>query len=627
MRVKPRERPLLIWDGDCGFCRDWIGRWRAVTGNRVEYAPYQQVAADFPEIPIERFRSAVQLIEPDGRHSSGAEAVFRALARAPRQGAWLWTYRRIPLFRATCEAAYRFVAGHRPTFTGLTRWIWGPHVTPPGERLTSWIFLRLLGLVFVGAFLSLWIQVIGLVGDRGIIPARAFLDFVAARIGPERYWELPTLMWLHHGDGMLHTLCAAGTLGGLALAAGLAPGIGLLLAWFCYLSLASVCREFLWFQWDSLLLEAGFLALFLVPWKLRSRPSDAAPRAGIWLLRWLLFRLMISSALVKLASGDATWRSLTALTYHYQTQPLPPWTAWYAKQLPVAFQRLSALVMFVIEGLVPFLIFAPRRVRFMGAWAVIFLQSLIVLTGNYGFFNTLSIALCVMLFDDGFWPWRWGVSARTPAPPRSESPPRRARTVVAVALLALSLAPLVGTWRRSPPWLGPIPAIERALSPLRIVSSYGLFAVMTTQRLEIVIEGSADGATWRPYEFKWKPGDVGRRPEFTTPHMPRLDWQMWFAALGSVRDNPWFIALCQRLLEGSKPVLSLFARNPFEGAPPRYLRASLYEYRFTDAAARRADGAWWRRESAGPYTPVLTMVEGRLSIAPIQGASPPAAGR
>ena len=363
------ERPLLLWDGDCGFCRSWIERWRAITGERVAYEPYQSAAARFPEIPRERFANAVQLIESDGRRSEAAEAVFRALAYAPGHGMWLTLYRRVPPFTAISEAAYRFVAGRRPLFTLLTRWIWGRHVLPPGERATANLYLRALGITFAVAFISLWTQLMGLAGSRGIQPAAALMTAVRSQLGAGGWVRFPTLCWLGAGDGMLHALCAAGTLSSLALALGLLPAGALLVAWACYLSLATVAGEFLWFQWDSLLLEAGFLALFLVPWrvKLRAARTQRPSRVGLWLARWLLFRLMVASAAVKLSSGDPAWHSLTALTHHYETQPLPPWTAWYAHHLPATFQKFSTLAMFAIEGLAPVLIFAPRRLRFVAA--------------------------------------------------------------------------------------------------------------------------------------------------------------------------------------------------------------------------------------------------------------------
>ncbi len=569
--------------------------------------------------------------------------MFRSLARAPGHGWPLWLYRFLPGFAPVSEWCYRQVARHRPGFDRLTSLVWGPHLVPPGETLTAWIFLRVMGATYLVAFVSLWTQIIGLVGARGILPAHEALANVATRYGPIRYWFLPTFAWLNASDGALHALCAAGTLLSVLVVVGIAPVASLAGCWALYLSLATVGQDFLWFQWDGLLLEAGFLALFLAPWRWRSRPgSDPPPsRLALAMLRWLLFRLMFSSAVVKLTSGDPSWRDLTALQYHYETQCLPPWTAWTMHQLPAWFQRLSGVVMFAIEGLAPFLIVAPRRIRFAGIAAIVGLQLLICVTGNYGFFNLLTLALCLLALDDGVWPWRWraaraarlaeAVADRLPTPgasPDTAPAPRRGRwspwipRPALAVLFVLSLVPLVEALHAPTRWMGPVPGLFRFASPFRTVNRYGLFAVMTTRRPEIVIEGSADGATWREYAFRWKPGDVRRPPGFVAPHMPRLDWQMWFAALSDFRREPWFLAFCERLLEGSPPVLSLLAADPFEGRPPRYVRALVYDYRFTDAATRRATGAWWRRELRGLYCPVLTLEAGQLRPAPPDAVRP-----
>jgi hypothetical protein len=396
--------------------------------------------------------------------------------------------------------------------------------------------------------------------------------------------------------------------------------------WVLYLSLATAGQEFLWFQWDSLLLETGFLALFLAPLVARSSPRRDPPpsRAAVWMLRWLLFRLMFGSALVKWSSGDPEWHRLTALTHHYETQPLPPWTAWYAHHLPAWAHAGSAAAMFTIEGAVPLLMFAPRRARMLAAGALTFLQTLILLTGNYGFFNLLALALCLLLLDDAAWPAalrRWaGVNAAEgaatdprAAPVRRRWPVRLTRPVFAT-LFVLSLVPLVRSLRQPTPWLEPLTSVYRAASPLHLVNPYGLFAVMTTRRLEITLEGSRDGVTWRAYEFRWKPGDVRRAPAFMAPHMPRLDWQMWFAALDPEHVPPWFAGLCARLLQGSKPVTGLFVSNPFPEAPPRYVRATLDDYRFTTSAERRATGAWWVRTPRGEYVPALALEGGQLRV-------------
>jgi hypothetical protein len=316
---------------------------------------------------------------------------------------------------------------------------------------------------------------------------------------------------------------------------------------------------------------------------------------------------MFSSGAVKLGSGDPAWRSLTALRVHYETQPLPTWIGWAFHQFPPSFQTASCVFLFFVEIAVPFLVFAPRRAKHLAFGLLLVLQTLIALTGNYAFFNWLAIALCALLIDDAAFPAR--LRPRVPAP---EAGPKRRWPVaviapVAAVLFLASVGQLALTIQRSaeefPP--GALRALEW-LSPLRSVNRYGLFAVMTTRRPEIIVEGSEDGRNWRPYEFRWKPGAVERRPRFVAPHQPRLDWQMWFAALETCEENPWLVNFLGRLLQGEPAVLRLLATNPFPAGPPRYVRTLVYDYRFTDWPTRRSTGAWWRRELQGPYCPVVS---------------------
>ncbi|HEX7252406.1 MAG TPA: lipase maturation factor family protein [Thermoanaerobaculia bacterium] len=604
--ASPPPRPLMIFDGDCGFCRRWIGRWKAATGGAVDYAESQQVGSRFPEIPEEAFARAVQLVLPDGEVLEGAEAVYRSLAEVPRRGWLLAVYRRVPGFAAVSEIVYSMIARHRRAASAVTKALWGKTVARPTYRVASSLFVRLVGACYLAAFVSLWTQVDGLIGSNGILPVGNLLDAARSQLGGARWTLFPTLSWIDGSDGFLHFLCGGGALAALFVILGFFTAPALLVCWAFYLSLSVVAQEFLQFQWDLLLLETGFLAIFLAPigrWRLGG--AQDGPRPIRLLLLWLLFRLMFSSGWVKLASHDPTWRNLSALTYHYWTQPLPSWTAWYMSQEPVLLLRLSCLLMFVVELGAPFLIVAPRRLRLLGCAAMVGLQAAIALTGNYAFFNFLTIALCLLLVDDGSFPERTRERAATDEKAARGGWPRVVTIPVAAAVLLASLMEFGGTLRLPIPWPGPAISFARAVSPFRSVGSYGLFMVMTTSRPEIILEGSDDGAEWKAYEFRWKPGDVTRRPRFVAPHQPRLDWQMWFAALGRYSENPWFLALCGRLLQGKPDVTGLLAVNPFPNGPPRYLRAVVYEYRFTDSAERRATGAWWKRGPKGLYLPVL----------------------
>jgi lipase maturation factor 1 len=638
--ASPPRIPVVIYDGDCNFCCVWVQRWRISTEDRVEYLPYQdpQVAQRFPELPEQDFTTAIHLIEADGSVYRGAEAAFRALAHSRHDPLLLEWYVRWHWFRRLSERSYSFIARHRQFFSLLTRLAWGQSVEPASYTLVRWVFLRGMGIVYLIAFLSLWSQIQGLVGSSGILPASLTMfgfrqEAALAHIGIQRYDMLPTLCWFSDSDRFLTFQCAAGTLLAMLVVLGIAPAPCLFLLWLIYLSLATVCREFLSFQWDVLLLEAGFLALFFSPLEWLPRLGRSAPpsRLVVWLLRWLLFRLMLGSGLVKLFSGDPSWRNLTALKFHYETQPLPTWLGWYAHQLPLRVQQASTAMLLVIELLFPFFIFAPRRIRKVAFVGFVSLQLLILLTGNYCFFNLITILLCVVLLDDDrlrrFVPVRWrqtipqspglkpvAAQPREPLGVETSTKPKfqiahwPIQLLVPLTVLALLIPLMQASTRlhRHIPWPGPLLSVYTWVSPLRSFNTYGLFEIMTTNRQEIVVQGSDDGVKWYDYEFKYKPGDPKRRPRFVEPHQPRLDWQMWFAAFGDYRQNPWFVEFCVRLLAGSPQVVGLLEHNPFPRSPPRHIRALLYEYHFTDLSTLRRTGAWWRRELKGQYLPTLT---------------------
>ncbi len=493
---------------------------------------------------------------------------------------------------------------------------WPPTATEsstgePTYVLSRWLFLRLLGLVYLIAFVSLALQVTGLVGEHGILPAAAFLERARGLYGAAAYRELPTICWLGAGDGALRALCWGGATLALLLVAGVAQAPVLALLWACYLSLSVVGQTFLWFQWDGLLLETGLLAVLYAPSQLLpSLGRERAPSRTVrWLVWLLLFKLMFLSGITKLASGDPTWRHLTALDYHFWTQPLPPWTAWYAQRLPGWVHKGMTLGMFAIELGVPWLIFAParlRRLRVVACALLVLGQLGIAVTGNYGFFNLLAIVLCVPLLDDAV--LRPVLPLRLAA--GEPEPLWRRRVTVALAAMIAPLSALTFAREISatlPGGRGADHPLLRAVAPLRSVNGYGLFRVMTTERPEIVIEGSRDSVHWLEYEFRWQPGAVSRRPRFVAPHQPRLDWQMWFAALDPEGAEPWLAGLVRGLLEGRPQVLSLLGPNPFLDAPPRYVRLVSYRYRFTTAQERSRTGAWWARQFVGYLTRAIAL--------------------
>ncbi len=484
-----------------------------------------------------------------------------------------------------------------------------------------WLFLRLLGLCHLFAFLSLGYQLDGLIGEHGIVPATQWLDAVAKQLGPDRFWKAPTLCWLEPSDAFRHTLCAAGSALGLALTAGLAPRLTLCLLWALYLSLCTVGGVFLGFQWDALLLESTFLAVFIAPrnWlpTLPSTPS-APRRLALLALWWLLFRLMLLSGAVKLLSKDKLWASLSALSVHFETQPLPTPLSWWAHHLPQPLLTGSCAAMLVIELACPFLLLCGRPGRRTAALAFTGLMGLIALTGNYCFFNLLVIALSLPLLDNAFLQ-RLAPILRLESPQSLALPPEGTSRSAHFPWLALLATPLLvlGLWcgavqtaatlfqiRALPRWA----AMPLAwVTPLRTINNYGLFAVMTKTRPEIILEGSADGRAWKEYAFKWKAGPIGSPPLFVAPYQPRLDWQMWFAALGDLRQNPWFSNLMIRILQGEPAALNLMGLNPFPEKPPRFLRAALFQYKFSSPEEKANSGTWWERSYQGDYCPPISL--------------------
>ena len=482
---------------------------------------------------------------------------------------------------------------------------------------SRWLFLRLLGLVYFIAFASLAVQITGLVGEGGILPVGEFLRRAHEVYGSQAYRLLPTLVWLSPSDAFLSILCWSGMLTSLLLVAGIAPIASAALLWILYLSLTIAGQVFLQFQWDGLLLETGFLAILYAPLSLRSRLDlDPEPPAIVrWVIWGLAFKLTFLSGITKRLSGDPTWAQWTALSFHYETQPIPTWTSWFIHQLPLSIHHWSAAAMFVIELGVPWLIFAParfRRVRFAACALMIGLQVGIAATGNYGFFNPLTIVLYLALLDDrtleSLLPRR--VERKERANDRlSASIWRITVSVVALGIAALSVLTLfreidvtrggrgliAGEWSDR---------ILDSISPFSSINGYGLFRVMTTDRPEIVIEVSEDGRTWKEYEFRWKAGNVMRRPRFVEPHMPRLDWQMWFAALDPDSAQSWLGRLLARLLDGDVAVMNLLGPNPLAGRP-RYARLAYYRYHFTSSAERANTGAWWKREFLGYLTDTI----------------------
>lgn len=474
----------------------------------------------------------------------------------------------------------------------------------PAYLAVQWLFLKLLAGVYLLAFWSLKRQLAGLYGSRGLLPIGAYLMQLRQTLGRKDLLRVPSLFWFNSNDRFLSHTTNAGLLCSLLLLFGVWPPLMLLVLWLLYLSFVTVGRDFLSFQWDALLLETGFMSIFF---------ALVSPPSLLMIVSYWVFccRFLLSAGIVKLTSGDPNWRRLQALNYHYWTQPLPNRIAWYAHQLPHWCQQLSTLGTFLFELLVPLFFLAPAPWRLTACLLSIGFQLLLLASGNFGFFNLLTITMLVTLLDASY----LGSLPELLAP--LSGLPDSSTTAILLIPVFLGFI-LLNTEQMFRLFFPTIRSsrLMRILATWMISNGYGLFAVMTTQRLEFEIEGSSDGRQWRRYRFRWKPGDPAGPPRQVAPHMPRLDWQMWFAALNPQHLNPWLLTLLQRLLEGGAEVSDLLRENPFAETPPAQIRLVLYNYQFTDLATRRASGAWWQRQLINELPPMTLKPDqgGRLFL-------------
>jgi hypothetical protein len=429
------------------------------------------------------------------------------------------------------------------------------------------------------------------------------------RSEPGRAWlflRLPTVFWWGSSDAVLLAVARGGLVLSLLVLAGLANAPLLAALWLLYMSFVHVGQVFYGYGWEILLLEAGFLAIFVAP-PLDPRPFPRTPASPIVmvLLRWLVFRVMLGAGLIKLR-GDPCWRDLTCLVYHYETQPIPNPLSYYLQQLPLWFHRLEVLFNHLVELVVPWFVFAPRRLRhWAGAFLVLF-QVILILSGNLSFLNWLTLVITISCFDDGFFirilPGHLAAAARAPG-----SPETKARGIALYALAAviavLSLNPVANM-------VSPAQVMNTSFDPFDLVNTYGAFGTIGRERDQVVLEGTdaavPDGnARWTEYLFKCQPVDVYRRPCVISPYHSRLDWQMWFASMSSFDREPWLVHLVYELLQGDRGALGLLAADgPFRDHPPRFIRARLYRYEFTRIG--EPTKAWWRRTLVGEYAPPLS---------------------
>jgi hypothetical protein len=481
-------------------------------------------------------------------------------------------------------------------------------------ELTRFAILRLLALVYLVAFLILANQFEPLLGSRGLLPIAPLLASQKAHLGAEAYWRIPTLFWLGASDGAMQFACWVGLALAAAALLGVTNALVQLALWALYLSFVHVGQIFYGYGWEIQLLETGFLAVFLCPVRsVRPFPVSATPKVVVWLFRWLVFRVMVGAALIKLR-GDPCWRDLTCLDYHLETQPNPNPFAWSMHHAPRVVHAAGVGLSHFVELVVPWFAFGFRRWRHAAGVLLVAFQVLLILSGNLSFLNWLTIVPAIACFDDTAlslvakkWSaWRARLLERFQALRPSPSQTRAAK-VFAVVVAVLSVGPVMNLASCSQ-------AMNRSFDPLDLVNTYGAFGSVDRERYEVILEGTADavpnpGTHWEEYELPCMPGDPTRRPCFITPYHYRLDWQMWFVGNGAARgeaieDEPWLIHLVWQLLQGEKTPRSLFARDPFVAEPPRWIRAVLWRYSFTQS---REDGAWWVRERIGEYMRPLSL--------------------
>ncbi|MDQ3280593.1 MAG: lipase maturation factor family protein [Acidobacteriota bacterium] len=474
-----------------------------------------------------------------------------------------------------------------------------------GLWLVRLLFQRGLSFLYLVAFLSTLNQFPTLLGERGFLPVRHFLDRV-------RFRDAPSLFHWRYSDRLLRIVASTGAALSALTLLGITERMPLpaymavwLVMWALYLSIVNVGQTFYGFGWESMIVEAGFFAAFLGP------RHYAPPVIVILIFRWMLFRVEFGAGLIKLRH-DQCWRDLTCLYYHYETQPLPNATSWYFHRLPKPFHRFSVAYSHFVQVFVPIFVFAPQPVASIAAAFLISQQLLLIVSGNYSWLNWLTLVLGITAFSD---------SALAPVLPLA-IPSTFTHSAVydwvlyalAVGTIALSIKPLLNLFSRNQ-------LMNYSWNRYHLVNAYGAFGSMTRQRYEIVLEGTDApivnaGTHWKPYEFKGKPGDPMRRPSQVAPYHLRLDWLMWFLpfsvrVLGNRVVLPgyemWFIRFVRNLLQNEPQTLKLIRHNPFPERPPQYIRASYYLYEYTSAAEKRESGAWWKRTFVDYYLPPVSM--------------------
>lgn len=464
---------------------------------------------------------------------------------------------------------------------------------PESYTTAAALLPRLLGFIYFFAFGAFLFQIRGLIGKNGILPITDYLNFFRWRYPTKRIFYIPTLFWLNESDRALMGLTIVGTLLSMVLMLGFYPALCLGLLFFLYLSIVSVGQDFLSFGWESFLLEITFYT-FLVS-------LTPIPNMMAWIcLNFLLFRFHIQAGAVKLQSHDPTWRNLTAAGFHYQSQPLPNTWAWYVYKWPEGIHKASTFFMFAVELVIPFGLFLTDEIRAGAGVAFIGMQFIFWLTGNFSYLNHLTAAFSIIAFNNAF-------LSPLISPPEVHPTHWVIEILLSVIGAVFFILQVMRFWQHFQPYRYFFDKWLYWLAPFHLVNRYGLFAIMTTKRYEIVIEGSEDGKIWKEYLCRYKPSEITRRPRRISPYQPRIDWQMWFLPFGHFEGEGWFQQFLYHLLKGTPEVLKLLRFNPFPHTPPTYIRALMYDYQFSTRKQKKEKGWWWQRDLLGLYSPVMAL--------------------
>ncbi len=474
--------------------------------------------------------------------------------------------------------------------------------------ITRFVLLRLLGFVYFFAFLSLAIQVVPLIGENGLLPAKNFLGTFHFNNKFDAFINLPTISWINSSDNFLIFLAWAGVLLSLVVLAGFANAPLMFLLWLIYMSFVHIGQLWYGYGWEIQLLETGFLAIFLCPLiDMRPFPKSAPPKLVIWLFRWLTFRIYLGAGLIKIR-GDSCWRNLTCLYYHYETQPIPSPLSPFFHFMPKWFHKIGVIWNHFIELIAPFFVFYPKIARYTAGTLLISFQVILILSGNLSFLNWITIVPAIACFDDNFFRKilpSWVVrKAEYAADNRHVYKQQQIVAWILVLVVAWLSIPVIQNLLSSHQYM------NTSFNQWELVNTYGAFGAVGKERHELILEGTEDEVItpkteWKEYEFKAKPGNPHRKLPFIAPYQPRIDWQIWFAAMERPEYNPWLIHLIWKLLHNDKNAISLLANNPFPDKPPKYIKVEFYRYSF--APIGNKDGLVWNRTYIGQWLPPLSV--------------------